>query len=374
MIILFSTIVFSYVLLILSFIYGFNRIPYFKYEVQQTKTAFSIVIPFRDEAERLPKLLASISNIDYTVSQFEIIFMNDGSIDNSEALIESHFINTDITYRIIQNNRQSNSPKKDAITIAIQHANHDWIITSDADCILPKTWLKAFDAFIESRTPNMIVAPVTYKNDRSFLHYFQILDFWSLQTVTIGAFGLKTPFLCNGANLAFTKNAFHTLDGYIGNDSIASGDDIFLMEKLLENSPESVAYLKSRDAIVTTYSESTWTKLYNQRLRWAAKTSGYARVFPKLIGLLVLLTNSSIIIMAVLYLIGLLALSIFCFLFLLKIVVDYWAISKSARFFNTKKPLYYYPLSTLCYPIFSSVIACNSLFFKYKWKGRYFRK
>ena len=54
-----------YLTLIGSFIYGFGRIAPFYLEDIPPKTTFSIVIPFRDEAENLPQLLQTIFAIQY---------------------------------------------------------------------------------------------------------------------------------------------------------------------------------------------------------------------------------------------------------------------------------------------------------------------
>jgi hypothetical protein len=42
-------------------------------------------------------------------------------------------------------------------------------------------------------------------------------------------------FMCNGANLAYTKTFFQELNGFDGNDKIASGDDVFYCRKRLRN-------------------------------------------------------------------------------------------------------------------------------------------
>ena len=76
----------------------------------------------------------------------------------------------------------------------------------------------------------MIAGAVTYDCNSSFLHQFQQLDMASLQGATIGSFGIDQGFMCNGANLAYTKSLFTALDGFTGNDKIASGDDVFLGE------------------------------------------------------------------------------------------------------------------------------------------------
>ena len=91
-----------------------------------------------------------------------------------------------------------------------------------------------FKGFEFSKVNNsvMMVGPVSYNIlKHSFLENFQLLDFLSLQAATLGGFGIKKPFLCNGANLAYKKTVFTKLNGFQGNENIASGDDIFLFEK-----------------------------------------------------------------------------------------------------------------------------------------------
>jgi hypothetical protein len=77
----------------------------------------------------------------------------------------------------------------------------------------------------------MIAGAVTYDCKNSFLHHFQQLDLASLQGATIGSFGIGKGFMCNGANLLTKKSLFQELNGFQGNDTIASGDDVFLLQK-----------------------------------------------------------------------------------------------------------------------------------------------
>jgi glycosyltransferase involved in cell wall biosynthesis len=71
-----------YLILIGSFIFGFDKIATFKLEGTPTKTKFSILIPFRNEAENLPDLLKSIEALKYPKHLFEIIFVDDESDDD----------------------------------------------------------------------------------------------------------------------------------------------------------------------------------------------------------------------------------------------------------------------------------------------------
>lgn len=379
MTIIFFIITILYLILIGWFVFGFNKIQEFKKETATQTTTFSIVIPFRNEAENLQDLLKSLSNLEYPKDLFEVILVDDDSEDDSVEIIQKvldtkPFDCAQGDMVILTNKRATNSPKKDAITTAITVAKHNWIITTDADCIFPKTWLKTFDAFIKNNDSKMIIAPVTYTINNSFLEQFQLLDFLSLQGATIAGFGINKPFLCNGANLAYKKEVFVELNGFKGNTSIASGDDIFLLEKAVNMYPKQVHHLKSKDALVITKPQSSLTALFQQRVRWASKTTAYNNRFGKLVGIMVLLMNAIIIVTFVLSTIGILNWLYFAFLFSTKFIIDFVIIYKTGRFFNQTKSLILYPLCSLVYPLFSVFVAVYSQFFGYKWKQRQFRK
>ena len=191
-----SIITIMYLLLIAGFIYGFDKVKEFKLSNLQSKTRFSVIIPFRNEAKNLPQLLESIQSLKYPKHLFEVIFVNDFSEDDSVHIISSNLSNkpsNSIDFSIINNSIKTNAPKKDAISKAINLAKYEWIITTDADCLLPEYWLDSFDEFIQKIKPKCVAAPVTYQVENSFLNRFQILDMLSLQGATIGGFGIKKP-------------------------------------------------------------------------------------------------------------------------------------------------------------------------------------
>ena len=68
-----------YVLTISWLIYGFTKINHFEFIGLPPKTSFSIIIPFRNEAENLPVLLESFSKLNYPTDLFEVILIDDES-------------------------------------------------------------------------------------------------------------------------------------------------------------------------------------------------------------------------------------------------------------------------------------------------------
>ena len=367
-------IVLIYSILIGGFALGFDKVKDFKLESSSPKTKFSIIIPFRNEAKNLLDLLESISRLNYPKHLYEIILVDDASEDTSVDLILEFIKNSDVDFKVIPNKRLTNSPKKDAITKAISISKYEWIITSDADCKLPKNWLGIFDVFILKTDAKCIVSPVSYSIKSSIIETFQLMNTLSLQGATIGGFGIGKPFLCNGANFAYRKKLFYELNGFKGNTNIASGDDIFFLEKAVKAYRKEVHYLKCEEAIVTTKPESTWSGLISQHIRWAGKSSAYSNWFGKLLGVIVLLMNGLLLTTFLLSLLQLFSFKSFIYFLIIKFSIDFLLIFKTASFFRQKQYLKYFPISFLIYPLFTVYIAFISVFQDYKWKGRTHRK
>jgi hypothetical protein len=85
------------------------------------------------------------------------------------------------------------------------------------------------------------------------------------------------------------KHFFQELNGFDGNEKIASGDDVFLLQKAVAQFPYKVHYLKSKNNIVYRSFER-WKSLFYQRVRGLLNNS-YQSSFGKLLGLVVLMGN-----------------------------------------------------------------------------------
>ena len=369
------TIVLFLILLIYSvsvglLIFGFTKVNTIDYIDLKPKTAFTIIVPFRDEAENLPILLESLSKLQYPTELVDVLLVDDES-EKKCTSPSPYRSQSRYAIQIIKNIRISNSPKKDAITTAMQTVHTDWIVTTDADCTFHENWLLTLDNHIQLHPVSMLAGAVTYACENSFLHHFQQLDLASLQGATIGSFGINKGFMCNGANFAYTKSFFKELNGFEGNDVIASGDDVFLLQKAMNHFPEKVYYLKSQNNIVNTKPLNNWKSLFYQRVRWASKTSSYQSTFGKGMGVLVFMANLALVLAFGFLFLGVITFQNIILLFVLKFSIDSFLIYKTNRFLTQNK-MRYLILSSVFYPFFSTSVALYSLFGKYKWKGRKF--
>ncbi len=355
---------------------GNLQLPEFSSEEKTPKNRFSIIIPFRNEAQHLPKLLASIQKLEYPFTLFEIIFVDDDSEDASANSIQEALVSypKPLNYSVISNIRVTGSPKKDAITTAVNIAKHDWILTTDADCQLPQKWLATYDAFIQENDPKLVAGPVDLEVDITFLQHYQQLDSWSLQSVTRGSFGLADPLLCNGANLAYKKDAYKAVNGFAGNDHIASGDDIFMLEKMKKAFPNEMYYLKSEEAIVTTRPQKNWTSVVRQRIRWASKTSQQKTLTSKVLGVIIFTSNLLVIAGVALCFIQKELLPFYISFLVGKVLIDTIFLFRSAIFFKKTLHPFYTLLSSFLYPFITLCVVFGSFSGSYRWKGRFYKK
>lgn len=356
----------SYSALVLYYWRSWENIPIFSLRNTETETKVNVIIPARNEEENIANVLAALKKQSYTSGLFEIIVVDDHSTDATTKKVMD-FPGVKIIHLLEDN---INSYKKKAIEAGIAASTGELIVTTDADCIPGQNWLQTIACFKEENKAEFIAAPVVMVHNSSILQIFQAMDFTILQAITGAVVTSKKMSMCNGANIAYTRNSFFAVDGFKDIDSIASGDDMLLMHKISKKYPDNVFYLKSKEAIVSTLPMKTWRTFFNQRIRWASKARKYQdrRVFPVL--LIVYLFNLSFGVLAVaglfkieyrFVLIGLLA---------AKVLIELPIFISASRFFNQKGLVKYFILFQplhICYTIIAGLF---SQFGKYEWKGR----
>ncbi|WP_455168735.1 glycosyltransferase [Aegicerativicinus sediminis] len=361
-----------YTIIIGTMIIGFDKVEEIKLQEDSKRLKFTIVIPFRNESENLPLLLASLDRIAYPNTLFEVILVNDDSDDNSIEIIKGFKEKSKINLIVLDNERLSGSPKKDAIDKGIQEAKNEWIITTDADCIVQKYWLDAINTYILSSKKEFIIAPVSISPTTSILERFQALETLILQAITMGSYGLKNPLLSNGANLIYNKSLFHQLKGFEGNNNVASGDDIFLLQKVSERNKNLIGYLKTNKATVFTKAERSLEELFSQKKRWLKKMGVKSNLLSLALGIIIILMNFTFLTFLVFALLESTYIKLLLQIAVVKFGVDFLLLFKSARFFKQEKLLFSFWWISLVYPFYLFVVLFSSYFGPYKWKGRKF--
>lgn len=342
----------------------------------------SIVIPARNEAGHIRNTLQSIICNDYPSDKYEIILIDDYSDDNTgliaEALFRSHpKINGKVIFLrdVLGDNPGLNSYKKKALETAILSAHGDYIITTDADCIVPTAWLRTFANVYQQQSVHFIMAPVSFTPARKkdLCYYFQSVDFMTMQGITAASHTLRWGKMSNGANLSFSRKAFTAVGGYSGIDQLASGDDMMLMHKISQQFPDSLYYLKQQEMIVHTPAQPGWKSFLNQRIRWASKNGKY-KDLPLTINLLIVYLFNVLLFAGLLISFCVPSLLLHCFtILIIKILSEQLLILPVSRFYGKQNEIVYHILLQPLHITYIITAGFLGIAGKYEWKGRVVR-
>jgi cellulose synthase/poly-beta-1,6-N-acetylglucosamine synthase-like glycosyltransferase len=339
----------------------------------QPQTGFSVIIPARNEENNISACLQSVLRQNYPEHLFEVIVVDDHSTDQTAAIIlqlQSQYSNLKLIKLADELEGEIlNSYKKKAIEKAIAVSSKDWIITTDADCLITENWLQAYAAIIQEQQPLFVAAPVSFTDDKTIISIFQNIDFISMQGITAAAVSAGFHNMCNGANLAYKKEAFYQVNGFKGIDTIASGDDMLLMNKIKEKFPDRIAFLFSKQAIVTTDPMPDWKSFFNQRIRWASKADQYKdkNVFAVLV--LVYFLNLALFIMPFLALYKPILFLWWLIFLISKALIELLFTKPVGEFFNKHFSGWLFILQPL-HIVYIVVSGWLGKFGNYHWKGR----
>ncbi len=366
----------SIILSILLFLYGISvLVPGFVFAFAKKKLAtnflpktfVSILVPVRNEENTILECLTSLSMQDYPSDKFEIILINDHSTDKTKIIAEQ-FAKDFSQLKVIDCPLDSIG-KKSALTLGVNAAIGELIATTDGDCIIPAKWLKKIVEVYEDEHAIFIAGPVAYKKGNGIMRSLFQIEQIVLQIISAGAMKMGLPLMCSGANLAYKKDFFFESGGY-ENDGFASGDDMHLMLKAQKNYPSKLKFIYDQEAIVLTSPARSFSEAIQQRSRWISKFSTYKTIWITGTGIVVFLSNFSIVFL------GLISLwkhefsEPFIWAFGLKMLIDLLLLSLAVPFFQEPRLLLFSILEELFYPFLAIIAATARLFGSFSWKGR----
>ncbi|MFL5766063.1 MAG: glycosyltransferase [Bacteroidia bacterium] len=363
-----------YVLLISRFALGWRRLGKKKYLKVRT-IQVSVIIAARNEQENIAACLDALLRQDYPRENYEIIIVNDHSEDDTALLVESYG-QKHSNVRLEQLG-EGLIGKKQAIRKGIELSGAELIITSDADCVMPAGWLTAMVACQQGEDAVMVSGPVVFRNERTLFEKMQSLEFMALISSGGGSLAYGKAILCNGANLAYKREAYHAVGGFESEDGRASGDDVLLMYRMNELFRGKVSFLKEEDAIVSTKAAASVSEFFSQRRRWASKGFSAYNAEAKYTALVVYFFNSLILAGPLvdwfcnrhgeiyLHLTG------FCLILAgIKCFFDFLLLFLAASFFKKERLLLLFLPEQILYVFYVVVTGIVGSFGRYEWKGR----
>ncbi len=264
-----------YALVALCFFFGLFRL---NNQPRTTETPFiSIVIAARNEANYIGLCLDSLKKQTYPTDRFEILIVDDDSTDKTSQIVASTPLDN-LHLLSVDNSFPEMTAKKRPMSVGIHRARGEWILTTDADCTVPPTWIASMASYMAADIG--IVIGFSQLTSRSFFDQLQAYDFLTLMAAAAGAVGMGMPLATSGQNFAYRKCLFEKVGGFRDIAHRPSGDDVLLLQLLRRAWDGRIAFAADPGAYATTHRPETPSSLWQQRKRWASNAAYQLRLNP----------------------------------------------------------------------------------------------
>jgi cellulose synthase/poly-beta-1,6-N-acetylglucosamine synthase-like glycosyltransferase len=268
---------FCYVGLVLIFLYGLKRT---RDRDGHAAPFVSVIIAARNEEANISECLASVLEQTYSPDLYEVIVVDDNSTDGTK-LICGQFMERFPRLNCIHAPENSALPgKPNALACGIEKAKGEVILITDADCIVPPTWIEHTARRYEGNVG--LIGGVTLQRNTNWFEGMQSLDWAFILGMAASTAGLNHQHGGIGNNLSFRRKAYDQVGGY-RNLKFSITEDYTIIQAILNLGTWD--YLYPLDPKITVESKpcSDWKTLLRQKQRW-----GKGGLDMKISGLLIM--------------------------------------------------------------------------------------
>lgn len=264
-------------LIVIQFVYYigiFSKFSFTKPEAITPKNfPISVIVCAKNEEENVKEYIPILAQQDYPT--FELVLIDDASSDETLEVFEA-FEQQYPNIRLVKvkNNEAFWGNKKYALTLGIKAAKYEHLLFTDADCFpLTKDWITNMAAHFD-RDKKIVLGYGGYtKVANSFLN--KIIRYETVLTAIQYFSWAKSgrPYMGVGRNLAYKREVFFNVNGFIDHIQVRSGDDDLFINQAANKENTTIAYTPES----FTYSEpkKTFKEWFNQKRRHVATAEHY---------------------------------------------------------------------------------------------------
>ncbi|PXY39852.1 glycosyl transferase family 2 [Flavobacterium cheongpyeongense] len=247
--------------------------------ITQKKLPVSVIVCAKNEEENVKKYIPLLAEQNYP--DFEIVLIDDASNDETLEVFEQFEEKySNIRLVKVKNNEAFWGNKKYALTLGIKASTKEYLLFTDADCHPASTeWITAMTSQFTMNKTIVLGYGGYEKTERSLLN--KIIRFetvlTAMQYFSWAKIGL--PYMGVGRNLAYKKEEFFNVNGFIEHIQIRSGDDDLFVNQAANKTNTTVAYMP--ESFTYSKPKETYKEWFTQKRRHVA-TANYYKFFDKI--------------------------------------------------------------------------------------------
>ncbi|MEY2631305.1 MAG: hypothetical protein RLZZ469_2203 [Bacteroidota bacterium] len=262
---------------VIQFLYYIVVFGKFSFAKPQTVTPkrvpISVIVCAKNEEENVKKFVPLLAEQDYHT--FEIVLIDDASSDNTLEIFEEfekQYPNIKLVK--VENNEAFWGNKKFALTLGIKAAKYEYLLFTDADCYpTSKNWITAMSAQF-TQQKNIVLGYGAYeKISNSFLN--KIIRFETLLTATqyFSWAKIGKPYMGIGRNMAYKREEFFKVRGFMDHMKIRSGDDDLFINQAANGDNTTICYIP--DSFTYSTPKTRFKDWFTQKRRHVSTAKHY---------------------------------------------------------------------------------------------------
>jgi cellulose synthase/poly-beta-1,6-N-acetylglucosamine synthase-like glycosyltransferase len=330
------------------------------------KHLISVIIAVHNEEQGLPACLQSIAEQEYPKELYEVIIADDRSTDGTAAVI-SGFCRRHTGFSSVRVEPSLEAvPKKTALLLALDKAKGAVIVSTDGDCVAPKTWLSRLCGFFTDDV-GFVIGHTRYPRPKTLWQGIDAIDYLSQRALGAAFAGVNSAYTCTASNMAYRRELFDANREEFARLKVRPAEDNYFLH-CAHQSGLRIAVCADAGSVVETSGAASLGQFLHQRFRWAAYGGNIVTPAVKLFFIPALLFYAFLWIG-----IGFSAWNPAVFHMLLislafKVAVDFFFMLRACFMFHSLHLLPYFLPISLVHPIITPLIVLKGNLSSFVWK------
>lgn len=258
----------------LYYVVFFGKFSFYKAQKGTPKRIpISVIVCAKNEAENIQKLVPLLAEQDYP--EFEIVLIDDASSDETLDLFEAFEKQySNIKLVKVENNEAFWGNKKFALTLGIKAAKYEYLLFTDADCYPNSNqWIKEMTGHYTQQKTIVLGYGAYERIKGSFLN--KIIRFETLLTATqyFAWAKMGKPYMGVGRNMAYKREEFFRVRGFIDHMKLRSGDDDLFINQAGNASNTTICY--TPESFTYSAPKTKFKAWFNQKRRHVSTAQHY---------------------------------------------------------------------------------------------------